>query len=112
MELFLVFDPAGKCVGEIGGAAIVSDGMTAIQRPPETSGVPFRRLTYDGTAVKVASITPEESAAAEAEAFQNALLRGMAKVLFNHENRIRALESKPAITMEQFKAAIKSILGL
>jgi len=32
------------------------------------------------------------------------------KVLFNHENRLRALEAKPAITAAQFIAAIKSLL--
>lgn len=44
--------------------------------------------------------------------FQNVLLRGVAKVLFNHENRIRALEAKPSITMEQFTSALKTILGI
>lgn len=32
------------------------------------------------------------------------------KVLFSHENRIRALEAKPAITPAQFIAAIKTLL--
>ena len=32
------------------------------------------------------------------------------KIAFNHENRIRALEAKPAITAAQFKAAIKALL--
>ena len=32
------------------------------------------------------------------------------KVLFNHENRIRALEGKAAITAVQFVAAIKILL--
>lgn len=32
------------------------------------------------------------------------------KVLFNHENRIRTLESKAAITAAQFKAALKAML--
>lgn len=34
----------------------------------------------------------------------------LAKVLLNHENRIRALESKGAITMAQFKAGVKALL--
>lgn len=33
------------------------------------------------------------------------------KIEFNHENRIRALEGKPAITLAQFKAAISVIAG-
>ena len=32
------------------------------------------------------------------------------KVMFNHENRIRALEGKVAITAAQFLAALKSII--
>ncbi len=31
------------------------------------------------------------------------------RVAFNHENRIRALEGKPAITMAQLKTALKSL---
>jgi hypothetical protein len=33
-----------------------------------------------------------------------------AKVLFNHENRIRALEGKNAITANQFKNALKDLM--
>ncbi len=32
------------------------------------------------------------------------------KVLFNHENRIRVLESKQPITVAQFKAGIRALL--
>lgn len=32
------------------------------------------------------------------------------KVLFNHENRIRTLESKAAITVQQFKTALLGML--
>lgn len=32
------------------------------------------------------------------------------KILFNHENRIRALEGKQAVTKAQFVTAIKSII--
>lgn len=34
----------------------------------------------------------------------------LGKVLFNHENRIRALNSQAAITAAQFKNAIKALL--
>lgn len=34
----------------------------------------------------------------------------VAKVLFNHENRIRVLESKPTITAAQFANALKAML--
>jgi hypothetical protein len=33
------------------------------------------------------------------------------KVLFNHENRIRTLEGKAAISAAQFKTALVSVLG-
>jgi hypothetical protein len=32
------------------------------------------------------------------------------QILFNHENRIRALEGKAAITVKQFKTAVKGLL--
>lgn len=32
------------------------------------------------------------------------------KISLNHENRIRALEGKPAITVAQFKTAVKTLL--
>lgn len=34
----------------------------------------------------------------------------IAKILFNHENRIRALEGQSTITAAQFKAAIKALM--
>ena len=32
------------------------------------------------------------------------------KIAFNHENRIRALEGKAAVTVTQFKTAVKAML--
>lgn len=32
------------------------------------------------------------------------------RVLFNHENRLRTLESRPQVTMDQFKAAIRQLI--
>lgn len=32
------------------------------------------------------------------------------RILFNHENRIRTLESRPAVTLAQFKAFVRSQL--
>jgi hypothetical protein len=46
------------------------------------------------------------------EAFQRAVLKGIERVLFNHENRIRVLEGKAAITREQFITALKTLLGI
>ncbi|MER9533034.1 hypothetical protein NKI89_24955 [Mesorhizobium sp. M0309] len=34
----------------------------------------------------------------------------VAKVLFNHENRLRALEAKQAVTPAQFKSALKDLM--
>lgn len=38
------------------------------------------------------------------------LNRVILEILFRHENRIRALEGKQAITVQQFKAAVKGML--
>jgi hypothetical protein len=32
------------------------------------------------------------------------------KILFNHENRIRALEGRGAVTAQQFKSAVAALL--
>lgn len=32
------------------------------------------------------------------------------KIAFNHENRIRALEGKPSVTVPQFKTALRALL--
>ena len=34
----------------------------------------------------------------------------MFRVMFNHENRIRVLEARPAVTVDQFRAVIKALL--
>lgn len=39
----------------------------------------------------------------------NSLPRGAKKLLFSHENRIRALEGKPALTLQQFIAAYRQM---
>ena len=43
---------------------------------------------------------------------QNAMLRGIIGVLADYENRILALEKKAPATLDQFKIAVKSRLGL
>ncbi len=56
--------------------------------------------------------TAEEiAAAADAEKeFAIDQLGAAFKVLFNHENRVRALEGKAAITALQFRTAVKALL--
>ncbi len=78
--------------------------------------------------------TPEELAAVEEESLKNAMIRGVATVLlrdyrssFDQENRLRVLEGQPTRTLaqyaahvstlvspttDQFKQALKTILGL
>jgi hypothetical protein len=72
------------------------------------------------TATVEATFTPPESlyvppvviAARDDERLERELMRGMLKVLFNHENRLRVLEARPAVTLDQFKTAIRNILGI
>jgi len=33
------------------------------------------------------------------------------QIAFNHENRIRDLESKPHVTLQQFKNAVKALMS-
>ncbi len=64
----------------------------------------------------LASHAPDKvpAAAAAQDALRQRKLDAMdaaqVKVLFNHENRIRALEGKPALTHAQFKAAIFALI--
>jgi hypothetical protein len=53
--------------------------------------------------------TPEEIAAAEANAELDVIARKMFLVAFNHENRIRVLEGKQPVTKAQFKTAVEAI---
>ncbi len=41
-----------------------------------------------------------------------AIRKALVKVLLNHENRVRALEGKATVTIDQFKDALKPLLGL
>lgn len=61
----------------------------------------------------VVALTAQEISDAKDTAvggLNGSLYPALAKVLLNHENRIRALESKAAITMAQFKAGVKALL--
>lgn len=61
---------------------------------------------------KVALSAQEISEAKDAavSGLNGTLYAALAKVLLNHENRIRALESKTPITMVQFKNGVKALL--
>lgn len=59
------------------------------------------------------NLTAQEISDAKDDAvngLNGAIYAALAKVLLNHENRIRTLESKAAITMSQFKAGVKVLL--
>jgi hypothetical protein len=53
--------------------------------------------------------TPTELAA-DKDAKANAIDGVILKVLFNHENRIRAIVGQPAVTAAQFKSAVAAFL--
>jgi hypothetical protein len=54
--------------------------------------------------------TAEELDAMKDESTNDAAVSVIGKVLFNHENRIRALNSQAPITAAQFKAAVKALI--
>ncbi len=66
--------------------------------------------------IAVAVSDPTEQARIDAERddkrLQNAMLRGIAVVLADYENRILALEKKAPVTIDQFNATVKAKLGL
>jgi hypothetical protein len=54
--------------------------------------------------------TAEELDAIKDEMANDAAVTVLGKVLFNHENRIRALNSQAPITAAQFKTAVKALI--
>jgi hypothetical protein len=80
---------------------------------PETQALEGPSVTVGPSEVTRAYIVRDLTAAeldARAEAKLPDVNDVIFKVLFNHENRVRALESKAAITAAQFKAALKAML--
>jgi hypothetical protein len=88
--------------------------------PPFDSATQVRTgpvVTIEATRVTRAWTVRDKTAeelAAEAEAAKARAVDGLAlvevRILFSHENRIRALEAKQPITMDQFKTALKAML--
>lgn len=58
-----------------------------------------------GTVAKTA-----EQISTEKEVTVSSIMPALLKVLLNHENRIRALAGQGAVTMDQFKNALKALL--
>lgn len=64
--------------------------------------------TYTVVALTAQEISDAKDVAVNS--LNGTLYAALAKAMLNHENRIRALESKTPITMAQFKAGIKALL--
>lgn len=81
--------------------AMLRDPMTAVTLEVSASSVIRTTTTRDRTA-------PET--AAENDRAIDAVDRVTIRVLFTHENRTRALEGKAAVTMNQFRTALRALL--
>lgn len=82
-------------------------------RPPLSAGDEYGAATVELRADKVVRTFSIISAAALADAEKERSIDALGaafRILFNHENRIRALEGKAAVTAAQFRAALKALL--
>lgn len=61
------------------------------------------------TAVANAITAYDVAAADQADRDSADVQRQLGKALFNHENRLRVLEGRAAVTMAQFVAAVKAL---
>jgi len=84
-------------------------GSIMMEETPETVGVDIIRIKLVNDMITVLDYTPEQLQAIEDKSADDAILLKIGKVLFNHENRIRALEGKAPITVNQFKSAILNL---
>lgn len=99
------------CVKRISGDAVLDvSGAVVMNEPPEAAGIPMRLVKLIGgivTTVPEPPLTPEQIAARATKEELDLAMRKIFLVAFNHENRIRALEGKAAITKAQFKMALE-----
>ena len=90
--------------------------MRSVDDIPDAAGaesvLPFYPGAVSWREVDPAVAAADDAVRGEEAALQGAVLRGIARVLFNYEGRIRTLEGRPAVTIEQFKAELKTILGI
>jgi hypothetical protein len=86
---FLAWKAAGKTPSRIGSEAELGEVLAELSIRPTNLSVldAYKDTQATNISVKVA-----------------------AKVLFNHENRIRVLENKAPITANQFKNALKDLM--
>lgn len=78
-------------------------------------GVATRILNEDELAEVLANASVRPANAAILDKYKgsqadNLTMKLVAKVLFNHENRVRALEGRAAVTANQFRNALKDML--
>lgn len=76
-------------------------GVTVV--PTDVAGIGW---TWDGATFTAPPSNPDPPPIDVADALDLSLL----KISFNHENRIRALESKAPLTLVQFKTALRTLL--
>jgi hypothetical protein len=107
--MMLIFGTDGKCIKEIGGAAI-PDAGTAYARPSALAGVPIDQLTIvSGVVMRDSAAQAAAEASAMTLAEQSDTLGKIVSVFLNHENRLRALEAKAPVTKAQLMTAIKAM---
>lgn len=98
---------------KIGDYVLVSDAT--YQASISAGGVPTRIASEDELAEVLAPYQIRPAAATVLDKYKDTHARRLmieivAKVLFNHENRIRALEGRQAVTPQQFRNALKELM--
>lgn len=96
-------------------APAVAAGFTAVMTPAQIAA---RRTSLQSSfstwaAAAKAQRDADEAAARKAmvvELGDKDVLQPLFRVLFAHENRIRALEGKAAVTLAQFKTALRNLM--
>lgn len=116
IQFFIVRDADGAILG----------ARIGTEMPPDESGITIVMGAVGQTMVDgvsrwnnryidgVQSYAPpalnaEQIAALGETEFHRDLVAAITKAFFNHENRLRTLEGKAAITWEQFKSAIRGM---
>ena len=87
----------------------VLDPVTQIMESPVITILPYKVTEVFTVRAKTVQEIAAEQDAIKEEALDKFDLVAL-KIVFNHENRIRALEGKPAVTLAQFRAALKALL--
>jgi hypothetical protein len=59
------------------------------------------------TQAEVDALTPQQFTDAQSDKRINGMDELQMRIMFNHENRVRVLESKAPITLAQFKTALR-----